>query len=319
MRWYERDNGISVLIACQNEEVMLGACVLSFLDFADEIIIVDNGSTDQSKLIAQDLQALFPEKIQFHDVPDLPDLHHNRQYAFQRSSYRWVVRADADFVAYTEGEYDIKIFREYLLSLKRSILPKVFSVPLPNVTCDFWHTGIEKPPEGLGPNDPGRYVTPPVTRPTLRIYEVFPGFKFKRLGRWEGVVFQRFLHLIRIELDKPLWMHCTLKTERGYLFRSERTNWRELGDFKKFPTLESYVLNIIQEKYNTSDIDEAAEIFMHFNVYPFLTKYDPNKYYPYPNLVKKLMTHNMVYKISINDGVVNRKDCGFEKMVHRKL
>ncbi len=298
---------------------MLGACTLSFLDFADEIIIVDNGSTDHSKTIAQDLQAMFPQKIRFYDVPDLPDLHYNRQYAFQRSSYRWVIRADADFVAFTDGKYDIRNFRDYLLDLKRSFLPRIFCSPLPNITCDFWHTGVERPLRNFGPDDPGRYVTPPVSRPTLRIYEVFPGFKFKRLGRWEAVRFQRFLHLIRIELDKPLWMHCTLKNDRSYLFRSERTNWRELGDFEKYPTLESFVHARIQLKYNTTDVDEAAEIFMSKYVYPFLMKYDPNKYYPYPTLVKKMMKKNFVYKLHHQDGVIKRENYGFDPKYHRDI
>ena len=114
-------------------------------------------------------------------------------------------------------------------------------------------------------------------------------------------------------------MHCTLKTDRGYLFRSERTNWRELGNFRKFPTLESYVLNIIQEKYKTLEIDEAAETFMHSNVYPFLTKYDPKKYYPYPTLVKRMMTQDYVYKIENKDGVVKRYDFGFDAMSLKRL
>ena len=38
MAWYQRENGISVLVACQNEEATLALCILSFLEFADEII-----------------------------------------------------------------------------------------------------------------------------------------------------------------------------------------------------------------------------------------------------------------------------------------
>jgi glycosyltransferase involved in cell wall biosynthesis len=58
MGYQKRKEGISVLIACQNEEATLALCVISFLDFADEIILVDNGSTDRSKEIARDLQSL---------------------------------------------------------------------------------------------------------------------------------------------------------------------------------------------------------------------------------------------------------------------
>jgi glycosyltransferase involved in cell wall biosynthesis len=302
-----RINGISVLLASQNEEATLELSIRSFLDFADEIIIVDNGSTDKSKEIALDLKSIFPTKIQFHDVPDLNDLYQNRQFAFRRSTYRWIVRADGDFIAYTDGEFNIENIRENLLRSRPSFLPKVYGAPLPNVTGDFWHTGIERPPGGLGPNDPGRYVPPPITHPTLRIYEVFPGFKFKRLGRWEATTFNRLLWWRRIELEKPLWMHCTLKTNRSFLYRSERTNWRELGDFKKYPNLDTYLHEVINTKYGTTDIEEAADIYMKENVYPYLQSYDPDKYYPYPKLILDQMAHNCIYRI-IRDGTKLKRE-----------
>ncbi|MBV7338395.1 glycosyltransferase [Chloroflexi bacterium TSY] len=206
MRWYERKNGISVLIACQNEEALIELCIRSFLEFGDELIVVDNGSTDRSKEIVQALQTQYPEKIKFFDVPELPDLYHNRQYAFEQSSYRWVMRADSDFVAYTDGEYDIRKFREFLLDQKRGLLPKAYSFPFANISLDFFHTGLDRSSEQIGPHDPGRYIPPPVTpaRGRARIYEVFPGFRFQRLGRGEGVRFNRIITRLRTPYDQPL-------------------------------------------------------------------------------------------------------------------
>ncbi|MFH1514285.1 MAG: glycosyltransferase, partial [bacterium] len=45
--WIQKKPGISVLIATQNEEAIIGLCIKSFLAFGDELIVVDNGSTDQ--------------------------------------------------------------------------------------------------------------------------------------------------------------------------------------------------------------------------------------------------------------------------------
>jgi glycosyltransferase involved in cell wall biosynthesis len=313
-RWYERKNGISVLIATQNEEAIVALCLLSFLEFGDELIVVDNGSTDRTKEIVRDLESMYARKIKFFDVPDLPDLYHNRQYAFCKSSYRWVARVDADFVAYTDGEYNILHVRERLLSQKRSFWPGVFGVWLPNVVGDFWHTGLEQPAGGVGPNDPGRYVPPPVSLPTLRIYEVFPGFKFKRLGRGEGTTFNRMLRAIRTDLDRPLWMHCNLKAARNYLFRSERTNWRELGDYTRYPTLESYVREVIKHKYGTEDIDKATQLHLQRNVSPFLQRYDPEKYYPYPRLVREQMERNCLYKITKHNDTVRWEHFGIDPL-----
>ena len=302
MKWYERKNGISLLCASQNAEETLALCVVSFIDFADEIILVDNGSQDRSIQIGQQLQVSYPGKVFFYNAPELPDLYHNRQYAFDRSQYRWVVRADVDFVAYTSGELNIRHFREHLLRQPRGLLPKVYGAPLPNLNCDFWHTGRVPSDVQLGVDDPGRYVAGPLTAPNPRIYEVFPGFKFRRLGRWEGTSFHRMVRFLRQVWPQPLWMHCNLKSDRSYLFRSERTNWRELGDFQRYPTLESYLLEKIRDKYQTRDLDRAAQQFMQQNVYPYLQLYDPDKFAPYPELVLAQMRINPIYKLNERDG-----------------
>lgn len=318
MRWYERENGISVLISCQNEEAIVALCILSFLEFGDELIVVDNGSTDRTKKVVSDLAAMYPSKIRFFDVPELPDLHHSRQYAFSKSSYRWIARVDADFVAYTEGEYSILHFRERLLAQRRLAWPVVYGFWLPNLMGDFWHTGKERGSVALGPNDPGRHVPPPVSHPTTRVYQVFPGFRFQRLGRWEGVRFNRILTRINRTLDRPLWMHCNLKSSRSYLYRSERTNWRELGDFTRYPSLESYLREVIQQKYGTQDIDEAAELYLQRSVYPFLQAYDTEKYYPYPRLVREQMDRNCIYRITQSDKGVRREFFGIAPLPYRR-
>lgn len=305
-----------MLIACQNEEALIAPCILSFLGFGDELIVVDNGSTDRTKEIAKDLESMYPDKIRFFDVPELPDLYHNRQYAFSRSSYRWVVRADGDFVAYTDGDYDILRFRRKLLTQGHLSWPITYGFWLPNLIGDFWHTGLERETATLGPHDPGRYVPPPMTHPTTRIYRVFPGFRFQRVGRWEGVRFQRALNLVRCDLEYPLWMHCNIKSARTYLYRSERTNWRELGDFNRFPTLESYVRDVIPSKYGTHDIDAAAEMYFKSHLSPFLQPYDPRAYHPYPRLVQEQMKRNYVYRVSKRGDDVRRECLGVDPLPH---
>lgn len=305
-----RLNGISYLLACRNEETTLELCVRSFLDFADEIIIVDNGSHDRSREIAQDMRASYPKIIHYFDAPELIDLYQVRQLALSKSKYRWIVRGDADFVAYTDGEYDIQNFRKRLTAEKKSIIPKVYGAPLPNLICDFWHTGIERSANKLDSDEPGRYVPPPITAPNPRIYEYFPGFRFKRVGRWEATSFNRFLRFFRIKLPFPLWMHCNIKSNLDYLYRSERTNWRELGDLQTYPTLEVYLKNKVFEKFATHDLDEAAEKYMQENIYPFITRYSPDDYYPYPSLVVTQMNTTPIYRVVKHDKTISREYLG---------
>ena len=324
----KRKPGISVLIATQNEEAMVSLSIRSFLDFGDELIVVDNGSGDHTKEIVRELESQHPNKIRFYDVPELPDLYSNRQYAFEHSSYQWIVRADSDFVAYTDVDYDIMRFREYLLSLGRNPWPLSISVPLANVFGDFLHTGVPHPPKSFVQKIRNPYrkdlsrkmedipqVPEPVTGYRPRIYRYLPFFRFRRMGRWEGVRFHMLYLAGSVRWAKPLWMHCDLKSDMSHFFRSERTNWRQLGDFERFPTLRSYIESIVEEKYGTRDLDEAAGLYMERHVLPYLERYDPEKYYPYPSLVLEQMERNPIYKIYEEGRVLKRRFLGIDLSV----
>ena len=308
----KRKPGISVLIACQNEEALISLCIRSFLDFSDELIVVDNGSTDSTKEIVRSLQSQHPEKIKFFDVPELSDLYQNRQYAFERSSYEWIMRADSDFVAYTDGECDIMKFRKYLLDRKKTLRPEAIAVPMTNVMGDFWHTGTEMRPGGYKANPERAQVQEAMIPPGVRFYRHFPFFRFLRQGRREVTRFWRLMK--RIYWDKPLWMHCSIKTDMNHFIRSERTNWRQLGDFKRFPTLNSYVESIVEQKYGTKNFEKAAAMYLEQNVLPYLEPYDPKKYYPYPALVREQMDRNPIYRISTCDSKLTRKFTGLDPL-----
>jgi len=291
----KRKPGISVLIATQNEEALVGLCIRSFLDFGDELIVVDNGSTDRTIEIVTELASKYPNKIRFYHQPELPDLYHNRQFALEHSKYEWIMRADSDFVAYTRDEYGIEDFRKFLLARKRTLRPEAIRAPMSNVVGDFWHTGTPMRPGGVLENPERICVLEPVIQPTIRFYRYYPSLRFIRSGPWELTRHWRFMK--RITWDRPLWMHCNIKSDRNYFFRSERILWRKLGDFKTYPTLNSYINDVVEKKYGTNNLDEAARIYLERNIFPYLQLYDPDKFYPYPGLIIKQMEKNPIYKI----------------------
>ena len=129
----------------------------------------------------------------------------------------------------------------------------------------------------------------------LRFLRHYPGMRFQRRGRWEGVRFQPLVK--QIVWDTPVWMHCTIKPDLHHFYRSERTNWRQLGDFGQYPTLHAYVERVTREKYGTSDIPTAARMYMERHVYPYLIPYDESAHGPYPALVRALMETDPKYRI----------------------
>ncbi|XNS81283.1 glycosyltransferase [Vibrio cyclitrophicus] len=285
-----KPNGISLLIAAQNEEKTIEMCIRSFIDFADEIIIVTNGSIDNTRSICKKLVDEFGEKVRFFDKPDLVDLYQNREFALTKSKFRWVMRGDADFIAYNneDGDKSILKFRDMLLR-KKVIYPTSFNIQPVNINYRWDLTAksdVDKSKRipymakawGLGGTD--------------RVFLNTPLLKFVRKGRWEIYSFRKFYN--RIKIEKPLYFHCTLKSDKDLFFRSERTNWRELGDFNKYPRLIDYVEKfVLKEKYNCKSLDEAIRIYMEEAILPNLEEYNEDKYFPYPKVIKKLISNEI--------------------------
>lgn len=81
---------LSVALATYNEEANLSRCLASVSDWADEIIVVDGGSTDQTLKIAEKYSA----KIVKTSNP--PIFHINKQKALDACRGKWILQLDAD-------------------------------------------------------------------------------------------------------------------------------------------------------------------------------------------------------------------------------
>lgn len=288
----KRKNGISLLVATQNSVETVEMCIRSFIDFADEIIAVDNGSNDGTIEILEKLENGI-DKLQFFNKPNINSLYANRQFAFKKSKYRWVMRCDSDYVAYTSGVHNITILRDIILNTKPGLRPKAFELNTVNLFNDFYTTGTfhEKRVELAQVDPEHKHTIPsPLESSDLRVYQYNPFLKFKRLGRWEGVAFKRFYK--RLNINNIFYCHCSFKRDMDHFFRSERTNWRELGDFKKYPTLRSYIESIIEKKYDTNDLEVACTKYIEKHIKPFLMPYNTDIFLDYPDIIKKAMSDN---------------------------
>jgi glycosyltransferase involved in cell wall biosynthesis len=83
---------ISLCMIVKNEEDVLGRCLESVKDIADEIIIVDTGSTDSTKEIAKK----YTNNI--YDFEWVDDFSKARNFAFSKATKQYIMWLDADDV-----------------------------------------------------------------------------------------------------------------------------------------------------------------------------------------------------------------------------
>ena len=88
---------ISVCMIVKNEEKQLRACLDSLKPVADEIVIVDTGSTDSTKDIAREYTDLI------YDFPWIDDFAAARNFAFSKATKEYIYSADADEVIDAEN------------------------------------------------------------------------------------------------------------------------------------------------------------------------------------------------------------------------
>lgn len=80
---------LSLIVITKNEESMIARCIGS-VPVADDIVVVDNGSTDRTAEIARSLGA------RVIDAPDWPGFGAQKQRALDAATGDWVLSLDAD-------------------------------------------------------------------------------------------------------------------------------------------------------------------------------------------------------------------------------
>lgn len=98
--------GITLAMIVKNEEKDLGRCLESAKNIFDEIVIVDTGSTDRTKEIAESYGA------KIYDFEWINDFSVARNYATEKSTNEWIVFLDADEVLDEGTKNEISRFVE---------------------------------------------------------------------------------------------------------------------------------------------------------------------------------------------------------------
>ncbi|MGQ0712239.1 MAG: glycosyltransferase family 2 protein [Gemmatimonadaceae bacterium] len=80
---------LSVVVIVRNEEAHLADCLATVRDFADEIVVLDGGSTDATVAVAERFGALVGTRA-------FDDFGQQKQAALERATGEWVLSIDAD-------------------------------------------------------------------------------------------------------------------------------------------------------------------------------------------------------------------------------
>ena len=106
----------------KNEAAILSRCLDSVCDLMDEIIIVDTGSTDDTKAVA----AKYTDRI--YDFAWNNDFSAARNFSFSLANMDYIYAPDADEILDEEN-------RKRFLLLKEALLPEIEIVQMKYRTC----------------------------------------------------------------------------------------------------------------------------------------------------------------------------------------
>lgn len=131
---------LSIIVVTKNEEAILKVCLES-AKWADELIVVDDESTDKTREIAKE----FTDKVYVHKMEDFAS---QRNYAIEQATGDWVFYLDAD-------ERITALLREELQKITCQAAPEVtlYDVPRRN----FW-LGVEQKYAGGWPDNVVRLI-----------------------------------------------------------------------------------------------------------------------------------------------------------------
>lgn len=115
---------LSAVVLTKNEEGCIRDCLLSIKDWVDEIIVVDDESTDNTVTIAKE----YADRVLRRKM-DLEGVHRN--WAYAQAKHGWVLSLDADEKASKElkGEISQAIESKEVVA---------FDIPLRNFIGNYW-------------------------------------------------------------------------------------------------------------------------------------------------------------------------------------
>jgi glycosyltransferase involved in cell wall biosynthesis len=283
-----RRQGITAVVRVKNEEDWIEPCLVSVSEAVDELVVVDNGSTDGTPRILAELQGRLGPGLRLFSRPDLDHVALSN-FALAQASYRWVLKWDGDFVARTTGPHAITRLRERILGLPvhRHVHVRLTCVELMG---DLWHQcpGYELRHEPfVSVGSPGlRFVK------VVRVLSTPPP-GWPRVLRDPGAPFTIHFEDVRVPLyydvvqwEEPYFFHLQVKKPLRMYMRDCWTDWLENpGLQRRFASLDDYALHRAQRVWPVRTVQEAADLYM-TRVRELLVPYSTARFGEHPAILK---------------------------------
>jgi len=219
---------LSVVILTKNEEVRIVDCIKSVIDWVDEVIVVDDESSDKTVEIAKSLGAkVLIKKMEVEGK--------HRNWAYNQARNEWILSLDADERVTEELKGEINAV------LSKDTVYDAFTIPRKNFIGNYWIKG-----GGLYPS------------PQLKLFR-------KDKFRWEEVEVhpRAFLKGKCGHLKSPL-LHYTYRNWEDYLRKLNRqTTLEALKWYKlslKNPKKARYKMNLIHALWRA--VDRFIRVFI---------------------------------------------------------
>ncbi len=298
-----RPEGVSALVRVAGDEEWIEPCLRSIADFADEVIMLDNGaSADALERWAGIARQLAPRARRVECLGrDLPEV---ANHGLAQSRFRWVFLWDADFVARTEGPASIGRLKAFLARLdpRRYYVVHVRAIELAgDLRHRFPDVRERYDPHVFTASGPARYVwrarTIPPDRAPLSYRPLRERHPAHFKVRYDTLTTPKYYRVLR--WDEACLFHVNVKNARRTLLRHFWLEWlrsdRALG-------LEAYARQRVREQWGLDDLEAAAERFM-AEYCRALERVDEAAIGPYP---RALVPHleSPAYRVLYRDGQI---------------
>lgn len=285
--------GISAVVPVKNEARWIKPCILSFVNYVDEVIVVDSSSDETPAIVQSTADSNWKVKhIQFC-CGKQNAIAIARQIGLETASYKWILMLDADMVA-----KDITVWINRLKSLNPN---KYYCIDLGrvNIEGDIYHQSKGLPFGSYAARfftwSPDlQYMMKTYVEPRMHGWERFvtnPQEDLKTATKgyeqvstsYNGRCSKRFpLYYELRRWTEPLIYHFNIKSPKQIL---TRMFWEEyMGSSDKNLTLEQYAQHRVTEDWHMT-MDEAEDKIISM-MKDSLAPYDKNRFGELPELVK---------------------------------